>query len=336
LPSGDGAGEETAEVTLTGLPLLITGVVMTLVLAVGTGLLWWRSGRVTRHVRLVRAVLRPLALLLTEAAAVATVAVAANRALEIYPSWSVLFGGVHTVEKAATAPSAGLEEWLHSQADQGRDNGLSFSWKPAEAAAWHLPAAPVLAVPAAYFRDPVARFPVIVVIGPRHAGAPAAGWDDRRALQVARPGGPAVVVFVRLDDPAGALPTLSKTLPDQLSHDLRVLPGSWAVAGVGPDQTLALDLLHDSGDRYRTAALVGDGDRGPAVPLVDRARHLPAGLDLLVVAASPAGAGLLSDTVPHPAARLTAALHWIQQHTPPPLATPVVDPTAPATGGPHE
>lgn len=323
--------------TLVGLPLLITGAVMTLVFATVTGLLWWRTARVTRHALLVRTVLRPLALLLTEAVAVATVAVGANRALDIYPSWSVLFGGVHTADKAAVAaPSAGLEDWLHGQAGQDRDSGLSFTWKPAEATAWHLPAAPVVVVPAVYFRDTALRFPVIVVVGPRHAGAPSAGWDDRSTLQVARSAGAAVVVFVRLDNPATDLPVLSTALPDQLGRDLRVQRDGWAVVGIGPDQPLALDLLHESRDRYRAAALVNDGDHPTAGALLDRARQLPAGLDLLVVAATPAGAGLVSDAVGHPTARLTAALRWIQEHTPPPLATPLVDPTAPAGGGTHE
>jgi hypothetical protein len=320
-------------VSLIGLPLLITGVVVTLVLAAGTGLLWWHTARMTQHVLLVRGVLRPLALLLAEAVAVATVAIGTNRALELYPSWSVLFGRVQTVDKAATAPSAGLEEWLHGQADQGRDSGLAFTWKPAEQLAWHLPSAPVVAIPETYFGDKTARFPVIVVIGPRQAGPPAAGWDDLHTLQVARLARPAIVVFVRLDDPAAALPVLAKALPDQLSRDLRVQPGNWAVAGVGPDQQLALDLVRESGDRYRTAALVNDGAQGPATPLVDRARQLPAGLNLLVVAAAPAGAGIVSNVVPQPTARLTAALRWLGQHTSPPLASPLVDPTAPVSGG---
>ena len=318
---------------LTGLPLLITSAVVALVLAVATGLLWWRVGR---HRLIVRAALRPLALLLAEAVAVATVAIGANRALEIYPSWSVLFNGVRTVEKTTTAPSAGLEEWLHGQASQGHDNGLAFAWKPAEAATWRLPTAPVVTVPAAYFRDSAARFPVIVIVGSRHAEAPAAGWDDRRVLQTARAGGPAVAVFVRLDDPAAALPVLSKSLPEQLSRDLRVQSGNWSVAGIGPAQALALDLLREGETRYRSAALVNDGDRGPAGALLDRARHLPVGLDVVVVAASPAGAGLVSDAVPHPTGRLTAALRWIQQHNPPALSLPQVDPTAPVGGGPHE
>jgi hypothetical protein len=248
----------------------------------------------------------------------------------------VLFGGVHTVEKTATAPSAGLEEWLHSQNSLGRDNGLSFTWKPADEVAWHLPSAPVVAVPDTYFRDKTARFPVIVVVGPRHAGPPAAGWDDRQTLQVARSVRPAVVVFLRLDDPAVALPLLTKDLPDQLSRDLRVQLGNWAVAGVGPDQQVALDLLREGGDRYRTAALVNDDAHAPATPLVDRARQVPAGLNLLVVAAAPAGAGLVSDVVPHPTARLTAALRWLRQYTSPPLTSPLVDPTAPPGGGSHE
>lgn len=323
--------------SLTGLPLLVTGVVLTLVLAAGTGLLWWRGGALTGRRGLVfRAAVRPLALLLTEAVAVLTVAVAANRALEIYPSWSVFFGGVHSVEKTATAPSAGLEQWLDSQADQGRDNGFSFTWNPTDLPAWHLPSAPVVAIPAAYFQDSEARFPVIVVVGPRHAGPPAAGWDDRYALQAAKPGGDTIVVFVRLDDPAPALPILAKALPDQLSTDLRVQPGNWAVAAVGSDERIALDLLHETGGRYRSAALVNDGDHGLAAPLVDRARQLPAGSNLLVVAAAPAGDGLASDTVLHPTARLETALRWIQRHTPPPLAAPLVDPTAPPlAGGSH-
>ncbi|GAA1794584.1 hypothetical protein HC028_22335 [Planosporangium flavigriseum] len=326
--------------SLTGLPLLITGVVVTLVLAVATGLYWRWTARATQRVVLVRTVLRPLALLLTEAVAVATAAIGANRALEIYPSWSVLFGGARTVDgartadKATTAPSAGLEEWLHGQAKHGRGSGLAFAWKPAEALAWRLPSPPVVAVPDIYFQDRVARFPVIVVVAPSRARAAAAGWDDdRQALQIAHSGRPAVVVFVRLDDPAAALPVLATALPDQLGRDLRVQPVGWAVAGVGPDQRSALDLLQQNGDRYRAAALVDDGTHGPDAHLVDRARHAAPGLSLRLVAATPAAAGLDSDVVHQPTARLTAALRWLGHQTPPPLASPLVDPAVPASGG---
>lgn len=321
--------------SLTGLPLLITGVVVTLVLAAGTGLLWWRTARATRRPWLVRGLTRPLALLLTEAVAVATVAIGVNRALEIYPSWSVLFGGVRSVEKVATAPSADLEVWLRGHAPKDRDAGFSFTWKPAEEAAWKLAAPPVVAVPAAYFHDEAARFPVIVVAGPPQAAPPAAGWDDRHALRAARGADAAVVVFVRPTDPTSARSVLATQLPARLGRDLRVQPRNWAVAGVGAAQALALDMLTGSRDRYLTAALVCDGDHAPPADLLARARRLPAGLNLVVVAGQSAGASLVSDAVAQPAARLTAALHWVQQRLPAPLAEPLVDPTAPVTGGAH-
>ncbi|NJC74191.1 hypothetical protein HC031_31420 [Planosporangium thailandense] len=321
--------------SLTGLPLLITGVVVTLVLAAGTGLLWWRTARVTRRPWLVRGLVRTLALLLTEVVAVLTVAIGVNRALEIYPSWSVFFGGVRDVEKVTTAPSADLETWLHGHAPEGRNLGFSFTWKPAEESAWKLAAPPVVAVPAAYFRDQTARFPVIVVAAPPRTDPPAGGWDDRHALQAARGADAAVVVFVRLADPAAALPVLTEQLPDRLGRDLRVQPDNWAVAGVGPAQALALDMVAGSRDRYLTAALVSDGSHAPAADLLDRARRLPAGLNLVVVAGEPAGKGLTSDTVAHPTARLTAALRWVQQRLPAPLAEPLINPTAPVAGGPH-
>jgi hypothetical protein len=314
--------------TLTGLPLLVTSTAVTLALAVATGVLWWWTGRRRREGRrgvIARAVLRPLVLLLAESAAVATVAIGANRALEIYPSWSVLFGKVHTVGKAAAAPAADLEGRLRRQMKQGTDAGLVFPWKPAASGSWGLAAPPVVAVPAAYLRDADALFPVVVVVAPRHTGA----WDDQHALDAARSASSAVVVFIHLDDPAIALPALTTQLPAQLGHDLRVQPANWAVTGVGADQQVALDLLQKDGDRYRTAALIDDGAAGPAASLLDRARHLPAGLDPLFVTAKPVAGGLSSQAVPQLARRLPAALRWIQQRIPPPLAAPLVDPTAP-------
>ncbi len=315
--------------TLTGLPLLVTSAALTVALAVVTGLLWWRTGR---HGIGARLAVRPVALLLTEALAVLTVAIAANRELDIYPSWSVLFGKVHTVEKAVAAPPAGLEEWLHGQAREGGQNGLAFAWKPAGGESWHLPAAPTVAVPPAYFHDSAARFPVVLVVASRKAGVATSGWDDRHALQSVPAGGSAVVVLVRVDDPAAARPVLTTALPAQLERDLRVQPANWCAVGVGPDLPLALDLLQHHSDRYGSAALVTDGEHGPPGPVIQRLKAVPVGLDLVAVAAAPVDGA--STAVAKPAGRLAAALRWAYQHTPAPLAAPLVDPALPPGGTP--
>lgn len=268
--------------SLTGLPLLVTGGVLTVALVAATMLTWRR-----------RPALRALALLLTETVALLTVAVGANRSLELYPSWSVLLGTVPRPAPAAAAappPAAGLEEGL-------RADRLTFAWKPAGWESWRLAAAPLVTVAPAYLRDTAARFPVVVVV----AGPAKAGWDDRHPPQVEG----AIAVYLRVTEPAAAVPALTTALPEQLGRDLRVQPMSWAVAGIGPGQPLALDLV-GSGP-YRSAALV-DGGHGTPPVVRERMRQVPAGREVGAVTS------------------LAAALRWLHVRLPAPLAAPVVDP----------
>src|SRR3954468_13480396 len=143
--------------TLTGLPLLVTGIALTVLWGAATVVVW----RGPRH-RWLRAV----ALLLTETLAVLTVAVAANRSLELYPSWAVLLGSPvrHRPPAAAPAPPTGLEDWRRPRPG---DRSHTFAWQPIGHESWHLPAAPVVTVPADYLRHPTARYPVLVLLAPR-------------------------------------------------------------------------------------------------------------------------------------------------------------------------
>jgi hypothetical protein len=308
--------------TLTGVPLLVTGIVLTVLWCAATVLVW-RGRR--------RLWLRAVALLVTETLAVLTVAIAANRSLELYPSWAVLLGTeVQTRPVAVTAPAppTGLEAWLHTRP---ADKAHTFSWRPTGHEAWKLPADPVITVPAGYLRDTAARYPVLVVLAPGtppppppphpstppKAGAPKLHPPKEKAPKEkppapppppARPAsGPAIVVTVRVDDPVAARPVLETALPEQLARDLRVQPAGWAVAGVGTDQALALDLL---GDRYRTAALVPDQTAHPA-SLRDRVRQAAPGREILLGE---------RDGLP-------AATRWLLDRLAAPLATPLVDRT---------
>src|SRR6266545_2314031 len=145
---------------------------------------WWRP------------VTRTLGVLLCEALVLGTVGVAVNRSLEIFPSWSALLDQDRPPPPPTTIvadPTTKLDVWLHDRASEGARSGLVFEWKSTEVKAWHLPAPPVIYVPPRYFTATTARFPVVLIIAPAHAGpapgarrgpaylGPGLGGDRRRA-----------------------------------------------------------------------------------------------------------------------------------------------------------
>ncbi len=313
--------------SLTGVPLLVLSIGLSLGAFAGTVWCWRRGGWW-------RPLTRTAGVLACEALVLFTAGLVVNRGLEIFPSWSALFNRHHAAPPPTVVadPSTRLDTWLHSRHVEGARNGLVFEWRPSGAAAWHLPAAPVVYVPPRYFTATGARFPVVVVLAPTRAGPAQGGWDPHK-MNVVVPRAdaevnPAVVVFLRTDHPDEAL--LTRVLPERLDEDLRTAARGWAVIGVGADAAAGFDALPRDPVRFWCAVAVGDGLPKPA-PRDDVAWQAT----LSIVGGSPpvpAPAGSRVEVVARPEARLPEALQWVYRQMPAPLAaslTGPVDPTAP-------
>jgi hypothetical protein len=282
-------------VSLTGAPLLVLGILASLGALVATIRYWRRGGRW-------RILTRTVGILVCEVLALATAGLIVNHALDdLFPSWSALFGPDRAVAAPTIVadPTTGLDEWLRGHRAEGERHGLTFEWKPVGAAAWHLPAPPVISVPPAYFTATALRFPVVLVLSPAKLAAPVAD-------------GPAIVVYLRVDRPDAML--LTQELPERLDGDLRVLARGWAVVGVGTDAGAGPLALTRAPTRFWSAVEVPEGNR----PLPDVERGLPAYLDWQKSWTVPA-------RTPDPG-RLAAALHWVYPRLPAPLADPLSGP----------
>ena len=186
--------------SLTGVPLLVLGVVASLGALAGTvwfwrGANWWRP------------ITRTAGVLACEALILVTTGLVVNRSLEIFPSWSALFNRHHAAPAPTVVadPTTRLDVWLRSRAVEGARNGLVFEWRPAGVGTWHLTAAPVVYVPPRYFTATAARFPVVLVVAPTKAGPAQGAWDAHKLNQVVPHAdaevNPAVLVFLRTDHP---------------------------------------------------------------------------------------------------------------------------------------
>jgi hypothetical protein len=322
-------------VSLTGLPLLILSIVAAVGALVGTILLWSRGGRA-------RLFTRTASILLCEALAVFAGAIAANRALDLYPSWSTFFAKAKPpppAAKAVDAPPTVLNEYLAAHAQQGKQAGLALPWQPAGGAAWDLSGQPTLFLPPAYFTEATKSFPVIVVIAPSGSGPSQAGWDPQRVPALvgqASPSTPAILVLLRLDPPAPDAPLIAG-LATGLEQDLRVGRYGWAAVGVGGDAMVALDLLRAQPGRYASAALVAGGTGQVPVAWVGAVRAIRPGQSALIVAATPPvqqGPPLAIDLVTPPELRLPDALRSTYPLLPPPLAAPVPGPAGAQVSSP--
>jgi hypothetical protein len=278
---------------LTSSWLIAVALVATVAVAVGTVLVWRRPGRWWLPGRVVT-------LVLCEALVLASVGLMVNRHLDLYPSWSSLFGAVRP-EREGRVRQPALSSFLAARAAQGERDGVVFAWHPPGEAGWHLPEAPLAYVPPAYFRQPADSFPVVLALAPPGGAVPARpGWD--RLVRSGR--APAVVILVRI---AYASPgALGTGLADGLEHDLRVTAHGWAVVGVGGADALALAMVNHSPGRYSTVAVVTDRTGPPSPTLVRAEQALPAGVSRLVEA------------------RLTAALAWVYPLLPAALGPPAM------------
>jgi hypothetical protein len=324
--------------SLTGVPLLVFSVLLTLA-AAGATVFFWPIGRRWRSLT------RTGCVLLTEFLALFTIGLVINRAEDdLYPSWSALFDRVTSgAPPAGDHYSGALDDYLRGRAAEGRTSGVVIDWRPTGWQSWHLAGAPEVFVPPAYFARTDQRFPVVVVVGPAKDGAAQGGWDPRNIKTF---GGTAnaVLVFLRVDKPDDG-DLLGAAVPGRLAADLRVSEHGWAAVGVGTDAGPALDALSTQPGRYRAAALVSDGT-GMIGPGTFSGRHFNATQPVLVVAggitASPdtgrsaqsvTASGGKVQVVTRPDYRVPIALDYLVPLLPAPLAaaapagTVVVSPT---------
>ncbi|HKS98682.1 MAG TPA: hypothetical protein VJT31_04050 [Rugosimonospora sp.] len=322
--------------SLTGVPLLVL-CWFALKLALGLTIVGWRRrGRS-------QLVTRTACLLLCEAVVLFSVGVFANRALDLYPSWTVL---LHPLPKPkpVAAPAARLDTWLDGRDVQGSKHGVSFTWEPFGWTGWGLATAPKVFVPQAYFGGQSLHYPVIVVVAPPESGQAQAAWDDTRILDTVSGSTTAVVVFLRLARTGtaqadGVGGTLTDRLPYSLNTDVRISTHGWGIIGIGADAPLALTALAQRPERYQDGVVVADAGT-PLPPAVrTQLQHGFAEQELCLVAAATGGPlpptvkTLLVPTAP---ARLSAALGWVYPLLPAPLAPPETGPVGiPPKPRPH-
>jgi hypothetical protein len=313
--------------------LALTGIPLLLLCWAGTKLVFGLTIVAWRHGGRVRVLTRTVSILLCEAMVLFTVGVAANRALDLYPSWAAL---LHPVPrpKPVAAPAARLDGWLHSRDVRGGPHGVTFAWEPPGWTGWGLREAPSVFVPQSYFTGSARHFPVVVLVAPAQTGPAGAAWGDRHVLQTMAGSTAAVVILLRINrtTPAGADGvggTVTDRLPYALNRDVRVSPHGWAILGIGTDAPLALTALAQRPERYQDAALVTQSAAPPPPPVLAQLRHGFPEQPLCLVGAATGGRlppQLRVLLVPAPPARLAAALRWVYPLLPAPLATPETGP----------
>jgi lysyl-tRNA synthetase class 2 len=219
---------------LTGWPLIVLTIVLTVGVAAAAVLLWsrWRRGRVA---------VRITGVLLLEVLLVLTAGLIVNRSEQFFPSWKALTGRTRTVTSSSTV--------------SGRLDGVlragTVPWRAAALSEWHLAAAPELRVPADYAARPSVAFPVVLDLVGSRTEPPTPDTVAVRALPSARTTASALVA-----------------LTADLMGDVRVTRGGWAIVAPYRDATLALRLMTADPGRFVALALVGTGKApatGPAV-----------------------------------------------------------------------
>jgi hypothetical protein len=275
--------------------------------------------------------LRVLGILLVEALALTTAAIAINQSGDFYPSWSSLAAGAPKQHLATIRPPA-LAGSLAGHAAQGSLVGYTLRWQPAGWTAWGLAIAPTVYLPPAYFRTPGLRLPVLIVIAPVATTGEAAAWDDAAlaALIRAEPV-PACVVVLRPGTHA-SMPRLGAGLPGRLNSDIGVAPHGWALVAAPQVTAQGVALFQAADASFTALALVGTVPppvRRPAPAATGIPAAYTAARLLLDRARAEAGAHL--EVAPQ-----TTALTWAFEQLPPPLAPPetIEQPPSPTTAPP--
>jgi hypothetical protein len=269
-------------VSLTGLPLIILAVLVTGLVAGLTVRGWSRSG-------LARYAVRAGGILLGQALLVAAVGLVVNRSEGFYPSWAALAGDAGT--------TAAQQDRAVGRLDGELADG-AVTWHPAGAPGWHLAGGAALSVPSGYEGPASASLSYPVVVELRPSGRTAA------------PGAVTVTLPVTAKTTVASL----ASLPAELSRDVRVGAGGWAVVAPASLAALAEGLARTAPQRYVAVAVVGATPAGTG-------GSAPAGTH----PPKPAGGGFAVRTV----SGWAAAVRWAAGETAAPLAAPVVLPRAP-------
>ncbi|SBT45334.1 hypothetical protein [Micromonospora narathiwatensis] len=292
--------------SLTGLPLLLLVAATTVAAAVTTARTWRRHRRWSH-------LTRAAAVLLTETLALLTAGLAVNRTAAFYPTWADLLPADTVHRDTGPARPGHLDHFITSRAGRAPTAPITFTWHPPRWTSWPLTAAPTVVVPADYPQHPTWRYPVIVLTDPANPTQ-----ENTAAHTAENHAGPAVLVFTHLR-PAATPDILTDAIPTSLTHDLRVTTHTWALVAGGQLTPLAQAAVRAAPTRYPTLALIDDTpDQHPNPAPTD----LPPTETVAVAGVpTPPGAPATHLDAP-PDDRLTAALTWACQQTPPPLSAP--------------
>jgi hypothetical protein len=276
-----------------------------------TARLWHRGGRL-------RLLLRPVAVLLSQALILVTVGLAVNRSQGFYPSWASLAGHQQAETVASAAPDGRLDDAVRARLPLGAASAVTVSWHPGDVAGWHLTATPTVTVPPDYLSRSADAFPAVLSIVAPATVAPS-------PVPVRRAGAPVLVTA-----PASARTTpahVAAALPDQLGRDLRVASHGCTLVAGRHQAALASRAVQLVPGRF-TALVLGAGAGTGPLPVGVR---LPVGLPVAVV-------GLPASGVPAGVTALrcragdewATAVAWAVRQAPPVLAPAVVLPPLPA------
>ncbi|WP_249997694.1 hypothetical protein [Actinoplanes sp. M2I2] len=191
--------------TLTGVPLILLTASATAAAGAAVGWVWPRGGRLQPFTRVA-------GVLVVEALVVLTAGLVVNRHEQFYPSWQALQGDTGTATVADRRHAGLLDDRVRSD---------RLTWRPQGLAAWRLARPPTVTLPPDYRERPGVAFPVVLAFaGPGGPGAP-----PRRTPEA---------VTVTIAPTAGTTAAALSSLPDRLSHDLRVTTAGWDVVGRQP------------------------------------------------------------------------------------------------------
>ena len=295
--------------SLTGVPLLVVTVSLTLAAAAVTIGRWRRTSRATPAIRV-------LGVLTTEALVIATVGLAVNRSQQFYPSWDALINRTSTVGTVETYTPGHLDGWLQARSGGHDTLPITVPWHPPGWGTWGLSEAPTVVVPAGYLQHPSWRYPVVVILSDSHDG-----WTGAAVSSTGSAGDPAVLVLARTTRPA-SVGTFGGSMAGELTRDFRATGHSWAIVTSSPDAGAADELVRRQPGRYPALAVVAPAGPGRRTP---SSAGLPTGVSAVVI--SPG----TPTRVAASAGSLSAALAWAGRQLPAPMAAPApLIPPAPA------
>jgi hypothetical protein len=284
--------------SITGMPLILLAVAVTLAAVAATVLTWQRFGRW-------RLLTRPVGILVCQSLILLAVGLVVNRSEQFYPSWAALSGKQEAETVAPVEPEGRLDDALRARAVPGSSSATRVPWQPTGWATWQLGGIPTVAVPPDYLSRATTAFPTVLSImaGPvtstarparttPPSGSPSpstsAGPAPRSAPgpDTASPAAAAVLVIAPASDRTTAA-VVATTLPDRLGRDLRVTPRGWSLVAGVRQAALAAEAVRLGAGRFTSLVLIAD-DASTVLPPEVR---LPTDVAVAVVRPGPIASG---------------------------------------------